>query len=61
MVLDPVGHTVLLQTPGMKLDVGGIAKGYAAQAALEVLKGTRRQVLAGRRRGRYRGGRGTSG
>ena len=31
-------HTVSLHTPGMKLDVGGIAKGYAAQAALEVLK-----------------------
>jgi thiamine biosynthesis lipoprotein len=38
MVLDPAARTVLLQTPGMKLDVGGIAKGYAAQAALGVLK-----------------------
>ncbi len=38
MVLDPAARTVRLEQPGMKLDVGGIAKGYAAQAALEVLK-----------------------
>jgi len=38
MVLDRSARTVVLRTPGMKLDVGGIAKGYAAQAALEVLK-----------------------
>ena len=38
MVLDSGARTVQLQKPGMKLDVGGIAKGYAAQAALEVLK-----------------------
>ena len=39
MVLDRAARTVWLQTAGMKLDVGGIAKGYAAQSALEVLKG----------------------
>jgi thiamine biosynthesis lipoprotein len=38
MVLDPAARTVRLLVPGMKLDVGGIAKGYAAFAALEVLK-----------------------
>ena len=38
MVLDPKARTVQLLKPGMKLDVGGIAKGYAAQAALDVLK-----------------------
>jgi FAD:protein FMN transferase len=38
MVLDPVARTVHLLQPGMKLDVGGIAKGYAAQAALDVLR-----------------------
>ncbi len=39
MVLDSTARTVRLLTPGMKLDVGGIAKGYAAQAALDVLRG----------------------
>ncbi len=38
MLLDPSARTVRLTQPGMKLDVGGIAKGYAAQAALDVLK-----------------------
>ena len=38
MVLDPTARTVQLLKPGMKLDVGGIAKGYAAQAALDVLE-----------------------
>src|SRR5262249_49601268 len=31
-------HTVQLLKPGMQLDLGGIAKGYAADAALAVLK-----------------------
>jgi thiamine biosynthesis lipoprotein len=35
--LDPVGRTVTLLRPHMALDLGGIAKGYAAQAALTVL------------------------
>jgi thiamine biosynthesis lipoprotein len=49
LVLDRKAHTVRLQQPGMKLDVGGIAKGYAAQAALDVLKagGVRRALVAG--------------
>jgi thiamine biosynthesis lipoprotein len=37
MRLDPAARTVQLLTPGMKLDVGGIAKGYASQEALAVL------------------------
>lgn len=48
MVLDPRARTVRLLKPGMKLDVGGIAKGYAAQAALDVLKaaGIRQALVA---------------
>ena len=37
--LDAARHTVMLDEPGMQLDLGGIAKGYAADAALEVLAG----------------------
>ena len=49
MVLDPKARTVRLLKPGMKLDVGGIAKGYAAQAALDVLKaaGVTRALVGG--------------
>ena len=49
MVLDRAARTVQLNKPGMKLDVGGIAKGYAAQAALEVLKkaGMTRALVGG--------------
>jgi FAD:protein FMN transferase len=36
--LDIVKQTVWLDQPGMQLDLGAIAKGYAADAALEVLK-----------------------
>ena len=36
--LDPKGHTVQLLLAGMLLDLGSIAKGYAADAALEVLR-----------------------
>lgn len=31
-------HTVELKTPGMRLDLGGIAKGYAADQALKILR-----------------------
>ena len=37
--LDPVTKTVTLTVPNMQLDLGGIAKGYAADKALEILKG----------------------
>jgi len=36
--LDPAAKTVTLIVPNMQLDLGGIAKGYAADKALEVLK-----------------------
>lgn len=47
--LDPQARTVLLKRPDMKLDLGGIAKGYAAQQALELLaaRGIRRALVAG--------------
>ena len=38
MVLDEDAQTVRLSTPGMRLDLGGIAKGYAADEAQKVLK-----------------------
>jgi len=37
MVLDPKAKTVDLTVPGMQLDLGGIAKGYAADEGLKVL------------------------
>ena len=37
--LDPPMRTVMLKRPGMKLDLGGIAKGYAADQARDVLRG----------------------
>ncbi len=36
--LDPKKRTVRLLTPGMQLDLGGIAKGYAADEALKLLR-----------------------
>jgi len=38
VTLDPTHHTVTLAVDGMALDLGGIAKGYAAQEALNVLR-----------------------
>ena len=38
LVLDPKLHTAQLLKPGMMLDLGGIAKGYAADEALSVLR-----------------------
>lgn len=35
--LDPAAKTVELTVPGMRLDLGGIAKGYAADEGLKVL------------------------
>ncbi len=50
MVLDEKAQTVKLLKPGMQLDLGGIAKGYAADEALKVLTKhglTRALVAAG--------------
>jgi thiamine biosynthesis lipoprotein len=46
--LDEKNQTVRLAKPGMQLDLGGIAKGYSADAALEVLraKGCARALVA---------------
>lgn len=38
IVLDKIGKTVFLPEPGMAIDLGGIAKGYAADRAIKVLK-----------------------
>jgi FAD:protein FMN transferase len=47
--LDAKNRTVHLKTKGMMLDLGGISKGYAARAALEVLRrhGIRHALVAG--------------
>ncbi len=37
MLLDPQRHTVKLVAPNMRLDLGGIAKGYAVDQALKTL------------------------
>ncbi len=48
MTLDPATKTVRLE-PGVKLDLGAIAKGYASQEAVKVLKslGVARSLVAG--------------
>jgi thiamine biosynthesis lipoprotein len=38
LVLDPERHTVRFAHPGMRIDLGGIAKGYACDRAVEILK-----------------------
>jgi thiamine biosynthesis lipoprotein len=38
MQLDEANHAVFLPKAGMKLDLGGIAKGYAVDRAIEILK-----------------------
>ena len=47
--LDPKRHTVQLLVPDMRLDLGGIAKGYAVDEALKVLRrlGLSRALVAG--------------
>lgn len=47
--LDPKRRTVQLLERGMRLDLGGIAKGYAAQAAIDVLRerGITRALVGG--------------
>lgn len=38
LTLDPTGPTATLEKPGMQLDLGGIAKGYIADEALQILR-----------------------
>lgn len=47
--LDPVARTVELMKPRMRLDAGGVAKGYAMEEALKVLKqrGYARAMVSG--------------
>jgi thiamine biosynthesis lipoprotein len=49
MTLDPEARTVRLARPGMKLDLGGIAKGFASDEAVKVLRwlGHPRALVAG--------------
>jgi thiamine biosynthesis lipoprotein len=48
LTLDPDRQTVTLNTAGMRLDFGGIAKGYAADAAYQILaeRGFSRAMVA---------------
>lgn len=49
MTLDATARTVRLSRPGMKLDLGGIAKGYASGEAVKAVQGLglRRVLVAG--------------
>jgi thiamine biosynthesis lipoprotein len=49
MELDSAARTVRLRKPGIKLDLGAIAKGYASQAAIDTLRrlGIDRALTAG--------------
>ena len=44
VILDPVEKTVRFDEPGVELDLGGIAKGYAVDRVVSLLK--RRQIAA---------------
>jgi thiamine biosynthesis lipoprotein len=39
MLLDPVHHTVKFEHPGMRIDLGGIGKGYAVDRGIIILQG----------------------
>lgn len=49
LILEPKNKTIKLASDGMRLDLGGIAKGYAADAALAALKqhGFPQAIVAG--------------
>ena len=38
LLLDPVRHTVRFEHPGMRIDLGGIGKGYAVDHGIDILK-----------------------
>jgi len=38
LILDPAKHTVAFARAGMRIDLGGIAKGYACDRGVEILK-----------------------
>jgi len=37
--VDPAGNTIRFLRPGMRIDLGGIAKGYAVDHGIEILRG----------------------
>jgi thiamine biosynthesis lipoprotein len=39
LIIDRAAGTVFLARPGMRLDIGGIAKGYAADEAVDLIRG----------------------
>jgi FAD:protein FMN transferase len=50
MLLDETHHTVRFEHPGMRIDLGGIGKGYAVDRGIDILKArgfTRALVTAG--------------
>lgn len=38
LTIDPAAKTVMLEKPGMMLDLGAVAKGYAVDRAIDILK-----------------------
>ena len=48
LILDPVAHSVRFGKPGMRIDLGGIAKGWAADRSIEMLQaryGTKNAIV----------------
>jgi len=57
-VLDPKNQTVQFSQMGVRIDLGGIAKGYSVDRGIEILKArgfTRAYVSAGGRQPHCRG------
>jgi thiamine biosynthesis lipoprotein len=38
LILDPVAHSVRFAQPGMRIDLGGIAKGYSVDRGIDILR-----------------------
>ena len=51
--LDPVQHTIAFGKPGMRIDLGGIGKGYAVDRGIDILKSRGFAHAHGQRRRRY--------
>jgi len=48
LILDPIAHSVRFGKPGMRIDLGGIAKGWAADRSIEMLQaryGTKNAIV----------------
>ena len=61
LVLDSANRSLYFRRPGIRLDLGGIAKGYAADQALVELRRPRNRASSRRRCRRYRRGRPAAG